>query len=80
MTYQLISLLSIIYDAKTTTCKLNKDLQKIAEWAHQWKMSFNTDLNIQAQEVIFSMKMTKSSHLKSLSTMYLFLVQVFKSI
>ena len=29
------------------------DLPKIAEWAHQWKMSFNPDLRKQAQEVIF---------------------------
>ena len=28
------SLFSIIHDAKTTAYKLNKDLQKIAEWAH----------------------------------------------
>ena len=33
-------------------------MQKIAEWAHQWKMSFNPDLNKLAQEVIFSRKMT----------------------
>ena len=37
-------------------------MQKIAEWAHQWKMSFNPDLNEQAQEVVFSGKITKSSH------------------
>ena len=37
-------------------------MQKIAEWPHQWKMSFNPDLNKQDQEVIFSSKMTKSSH------------------
>ena len=54
--------LFIIHDAKTTAYELNKDLQKIAEWAHQWKMTFNPDLNKQAQEVIFSRKMTKSSH------------------
>ena len=56
------SLFSIIHDAKTTAYELNKDLQKIAEWAHQWKMSFNPDLNEQAQEVVFSRKITKSSH------------------
>ena len=58
------SLFSIIHDAKTTTYELNKDLQKIAKWAHQWKMPFNPDLNKQAQEVIFSKKMIKSSHPK----------------
>ena len=47
---------------RQTAYKLNKDLLKIAEWAHQWKISFNPDLNKQAHEVIFSRKMTKSSH------------------
>ena len=56
------SLFSIIHDAKTTAYELNKDFQTIAEWTHQWKMSFNLDLNKLAQEVIFSWKMTKSSH------------------
>ena len=50
------SLVSIIHDAKTTKYELNKDLQKIAEWAHQWKMPFNQDLNKQAQQVIFQGK------------------------
>ena len=74
------SLFSIIQNAKTTAYELNKDLQKIAEWAHQWKMLFNLDLNKQAQEVIFSRKITNHLIFKSLSTMYLFLVQVSKSI
>ena len=56
------SLFAIIHDTKTTAYELNKNLQKMAEWADQWKMSFNPDLNKQAQEVIFSRKMTKSSH------------------
>ena len=49
-----ISPFSIIHDAKTTAYELNKDLQKTAEWAHQWKMSFNPDLNKQTKEFIFS--------------------------
>ena len=52
---------SIIYDAKKIAYELNKDLQKTAEWTYQWKMSFNPVLNRQAQEVISSRKMTKSS-------------------
>ena len=56
------SLFSIVHDARTTAYELSNDLQKIAEWAYQWKMSFNPDLNKQAQEVIFSSKMTKLSH------------------
>ena len=50
------SLFSIIYDAKATAHELNKDLQKIAEWLHQWKMSFNPYLNKQSQGVIFQAK------------------------
>ena len=53
------SLFSIIHDAKTTAYELNKDLQKIAQWAHQCKMLFNPDLNKQVQEVTFSKKITK---------------------
>ena len=56
------SLFSIVHDTKTSAYKLNQDLQKISEWAYQWKMSFNPDLNKQAPEVIFSRKTAKSSH------------------
>ena len=56
------SLFSIVHDPNTSANELNKDLQKISEWAYQWKMSFNPDQNKQAQEVIFSRKITKSSH------------------
>ena len=44
--------------------ELNKDLQKVSEWAYKWKISFNPDLDKQAQEVVFSRKLTKSSHPK----------------
>ena len=57
------SLFSIIHDAKTTAYELNKYLQKTAEWAHQWKMSFNSDLNKQAQEVIYSRKIISPTNL-----------------
>ena len=33
-------------------------------WAYIWKMSFNPDLNKQAQEVIISRKLNESSHPK----------------
>ena len=42
----------------------NKDLQKNFELAYKGKMSFNPDLNKQAQEVILSRKLNKSSHPK----------------
>ena len=41
---------------------LNDDLKKVNKWAFQWKMSFNPDLNKQAQEVIFSRKLNKPDH------------------
>ena len=56
------SLFSIVHDPNNSANELNKDLQKISEWVYQWKMSFNSDQNKQAQEVIFSRKITKSSH------------------
>ena len=54
------SLFSVVHDPNTSANELNKDLQKTAEWAYQWKMSFNPDQNKQPQEVIFSRKITKS--------------------
>ena len=41
---------------------LNSDLSKINAWANQWKMTFNADPNKQVQEVIFSLKIKKTSH------------------
>ena len=35
------------------------DLGKMTSWAHQWKMPFNTGVNKQAVEVIFSQKRWK---------------------
>ena len=36
--------------------------KKISNWAFQWRMSFNPDINKQAQETIFSRKSQKSNH------------------
>ena len=44
------------------TDQLNSDLEKISNWAHQWKMSFNPKPKKQAQEVIFSRKRVKDCH------------------
>ena len=56
------SLFSVIHDSVITTSELNSDLARIKQWAFQWKMSFNPDLNKQAQEVIFSRKLKKVCH------------------
>ena len=58
------SLFSVVNDNNISVYELNKDLQKISEWAYKWKMSFNPYLRKQAQEVVFSRKVNKSSHPK----------------
>ena len=56
------SLFSVIRDSVITTSELNSDLARIKQWAFQWKMSFNPDLNKQTQEVKSSRKLKKVSH------------------
>ena len=56
------SLFSVINDKHLSANKLNQDLNRIINWAFQWKMSFNPDSSKQAQEVIFSRKLQKSTH------------------
>ena len=60
------SLFSVIHDIQTSAnnlfkdLNLNKDLEKISNWATQWKMNFNPDTTKQASEVIFSRKLKKN--------------------
>ena len=56
------SLFSKVLDVNESTKKLNLDLERISEWAFQWKMHFNPDPNKQANEVIFSRKSKVHSH------------------
>ena len=56
------SLLLKVLDVNKSTKKLNLDLEKISEWAFQWKMHFNPDPNKQANEVIFTRKSKVHSH------------------
>ena len=51
-----MSLFTVVYDVDVATDKLNRDLEVISNWAHQWKMQFNPDKNKQAIEVIFSQR------------------------
>ena len=46
----------------TSTTNLKNDLNKIKNWAIQWKMNFTHDPSKQAQEVIFSRKLQKTNH------------------
>ena len=41
---------------------MNMDLEKILLWAYQWKVSLNTDISKQAQEVTFSEENVNTSH------------------
>ena len=51
------SLFSVISNKQLSVQNVNEDLNKINQWAFQWKMSFNPDPSKQAQEVIFSHKL-----------------------
>ena len=52
----------IVHNTNTSTINLNKDLNKIKNWAIQWEMSFNADPSKQAQEITFSKKLQKTNH------------------
>ena len=52
----------MVHDVTQSTNELNDDLEKISNWAYQWKMSFNPDKSKQAQEVIFSRKTQRVIH------------------
>ena len=54
------SLFSVVHGTYASANDLNHDLEEVSEWAFQWKMNFNPDLNKQAQEIIFSKEKTVS--------------------
>ena len=56
------SIFSTVYDRNQSANAINSDLEKIQQWAYQWKMTFNPDHSKQAQEVIFSRKHNKEIH------------------
>ena len=39
------SLFTVVYDETVSAQVLNSDLKTIEEWAYQWKMQFNPDVN-----------------------------------
>ena len=47
------SVFPVIHDSVITTLELNCDLDRIKQWAFQWKISFNPDTNKKAQKIIF---------------------------
>ena len=56
------SLFTVVYNEETSATVLHNDLNLIKQWAFQWKMQFNPDVNKQAVEVIFSCKRNKPAH------------------
>ena len=56
------SLFTVVYDEITSLNQLNRDLKIISEWAYQWKMQFNPDINKQVVQIIFPQKTNKSIH------------------
>ena len=67
---------SIVSNRNTSTISLNKNLNKIKNWAIQWKMNLNLDPNKQAQEIIFLKKFQKTNH-KQVSFNYNSIKQVY---
>ena len=55
---------SVIHDVDASSAILNNNLVKIQERIFHWKISFNSDRNKQAQEVIISKKTRKVFHTK----------------
>ena len=57
------SLFLKVQDINKSANELNCDLEKVSNWAYQWKMQFNPDPNKQTNEVIFSQKSNSKSFL-----------------
>ena len=55
-------LFSIVNDPVISANELNQDLKVINQWAYQWKMEFNSDLNKQAAKLLFSCKKNSQNH------------------
>ena len=56
------SLFRVIHDVNSSKIDLNEDLDKINNWAYQWKVSFNPDPSKKSQEVIFNPKLNNVLH------------------
>ena len=56
------SLFTVIQDPNTAARDMNHDLNLIGKWAHDWRMSFNPDLQKQAVDLILSTKRHEIYH------------------
>ena len=57
-----VLLFSVVDNINLSATNLNSALSKINAWTNQWKTTCNPDPKKQAQEVIFSRKIRKTSH------------------
>ena len=55
------SLFLKVQDINRSANELNCNLEKVSNWAYQWKIQFNPDPNKQANEVIFYQKSSSNS-------------------
>ena len=55
-------LFSIVKHPEISAIELNRDLDVILMWAHQWKLEFNPDPTKQANEILFSCKKSSPNH------------------
>ena len=55
------SLFLKVLDINKSVTELNSDLEKISQWAYQWKMQFSFYPNKQANEIIFSRKLVSNN-------------------
>ena len=56
------SLCTIVQDSNKAANDMNHDLVWISKWAHDWRMSFNSDPQKQAVELIFSTRKADANH------------------
>ena len=56
------SLFTAVQDPNLAASDMNHDLDHIALWAHDWRMSFNPDPQKEAVLLIFSKKKSKTNH------------------
>ena len=50
------SLFTVVRDPNAAANDMNHDLELISQWTHDWKMSFNSDPQKQAVELLLSKK------------------------
>ena len=56
------SLFLVVHDINQSRINLNDDLEKISNWASQWKKSFKPTLINKCKKIFFSRKLQKPNH------------------